>query len=195
VRLLLRVLFGLLVAAGVLVGGTLTGARFADGPLGIVAGGPLTAGELVSGAEPDWSFVRGLPTIELQLQEPPRSRTTWVLLHEGRLFVPSGYMQSWWGQLWKQWPPEAERDGLAIVRIAGKRYARTLVRIMDPALAHRADGGTEPQVRRRGQRRGSGVRCSLAVRAGAARRWTGLSACNASPSSARAPPGWPPLLN
>ena len=35
----------------------LVGARFADGPIGIVAGGPFRSGELVSGREPDWSFV------------------------------------------------------------------------------------------------------------------------------------------
>ena len=29
------------------------GARFADGPIAIIPGGPLEAGELVRGAEPD----------------------------------------------------------------------------------------------------------------------------------------------
>lgn len=133
-RKLLRVLGLLLVVVVALVAGILVLARFADGPVGILAGGPLRAGDLITGPEPDWSLVRDLPTIEMQLHAPPRSRTTWVLLHEGRMFVPSGYMQSWWGKLWKQWPPEAERDGRAIVRIAGKRHARTLVRITEPAL-------------------------------------------------------------
>ena len=33
------------------VGGLLVGARFADGPIAIIAGGPFTSGELVSGPE------------------------------------------------------------------------------------------------------------------------------------------------
>ena len=68
-------------------------------------------------------------TIELQLLEPPRSRLIWVVEHEGKIYVVSGYMGSAIGRLWKRWPVEAERDGRAIVRIGGKRYQRTLVRI------------------------------------------------------------------
>ena len=57
----------------------LVGARFADGPMGIVAGGPFRSGEMVSGQEPDWSFVRDVREVEFQLLDPPRSRTTWIL--------------------------------------------------------------------------------------------------------------------
>jgi hypothetical protein len=129
---LMRVLrwLGFLVLALVAVGGAIiVAARFSDGPMGLLAGGPLVAGELVSGAEPDWTFAKDIPTIEFQLLEPARSRTTWILEHEGRVYIPCGYMESTIGRLWKRWPIEAERDGRAIIRVDGKRYERQLVRI------------------------------------------------------------------
>ena len=46
---LLRVVVGLLALLLVVVVGLLVGARFADGPVAIVAGGPFTSGELVRG--------------------------------------------------------------------------------------------------------------------------------------------------
>ena len=53
--------------------------------------------------------------------------------HDGKLYVVSGYMGSFLGRLWKRWPAQAERDGRAVVRIEGKRYERTLVRIRSGA--------------------------------------------------------------
>ena len=109
----------------------LVGARFADGPIAIVAGGPFRSGDLVRGPEPDWSFVREVGEVEFQLLEPPRSRTTWILEHEGRAYIPCGYMTSSFGRLWKRWPIEAERDGRAILRVGSALYERELVRITD----------------------------------------------------------------
>ena len=37
--------------------------RFADGPNQVFSGGPLEAGELYAGPEPDWSFVSDVSTI------------------------------------------------------------------------------------------------------------------------------------
>ena len=126
----LFVAFGVLVLILVVaIGALVLSARTSDGPLGVFAGGPLVAGELVTGPEPDWSFAHDISTIELQLLDPPRSRTTWVVEHEGKIYVACGFMASAIGRLWKQWPLEAERDGRAIVRIEGKRYQRMLVRI------------------------------------------------------------------
>ena len=121
----LGILLAILLAA---VGVLLVAARFSDGPLGMIAGGPLVAGELVI-AEPDWTFARDVATVELQLLEPARSRTTWILESGGKVYIPSGYMNSTIGHYWKHWPLEAERDGRAVLRIAGKRYPRELVRI------------------------------------------------------------------
>ena len=103
--------------------------RFADGPNQVFSGGPLEAGELHTGAEPDWSFVSDVPTIELQLLDPPRSRRIWTTEYGGKLYVWSGYMGSTIGRLWKHWPIQAERDGRAVLRIDGVRYERQLVRI------------------------------------------------------------------
>ena len=103
--------------------------RFADGPNRLFSGGPLVAGELHAGPEPDWSFVRDIPTIELQMLDPPRSRRIWTTEYDGRLYVWSGYMSTTVGRWWKRWPVQAERDGRAVLRIDGKRYERRLVRI------------------------------------------------------------------
>jgi hypothetical protein len=136
VKALLRILGGVIGALALLVVVVLIGARFADGPLAIVAGGPFKTGELVTGPEPDWSFAHDVREVEFQLVEPPRSRTTWILEHEGRIFIPCGYMTTSWGRIWKKWPIEALKDGRAILRIDGKLYERTLVRIEDgPLLA------------------------------------------------------------
>lgn len=103
--------------------------RFADGPNRVFSGGPLEAGELHRGPEPDWAFVNEIPTIEMELEASGTSRRIWIASYEDRLYVWSGYMDSFVGQIWKQWPVQAERDGRAILRIDGRRYARQLRRI------------------------------------------------------------------
>jgi len=104
-------------------------ARFHDGPIGIVAGGPFASGELVTGPEPDWGFVRDIQEVEFQLRDPPRSRTTWILHHGGKAYIPCGYMTTWWGRLWKRWPLEAAKDPRIVLRIGDELYERRLVRI------------------------------------------------------------------
>ncbi len=124
-----------LLSVALLIALLLFGTRFADGPIEILAGGPFTSGEIVTGPEPDWSFVRDTPTIEFQLENPARSRTTWIIEHEGKIYIPCGYMTTTWGKIWKRWPIEAERDGRAILRVDGKLYARHLLRVKTgPAL-------------------------------------------------------------
>ncbi len=124
---LLSLALGLILAIALL----LFGMRFAEGPYGIVPGGEFTSGELYRGPEPDWSFVKDRGEVEFQLLDPARSRTTWIVEHEGRIYIPCGYMNSTWGRLWKQWPIEAEKDGRAVLRIDGVLYDRELVRIKD----------------------------------------------------------------
>ena len=120
------------------IGSLLVVARFHDGPLGIVAGGPLRSGELVTTPpEPDWGFTHDLQTIEFQLMSPARSRTTWILEVDGHIYIPCGYMTSTVGKLWKHWPIEAEHDGRAVLRIDGKRYPRLLVRIQHGPIVDR----------------------------------------------------------
>jgi len=120
------------------IGAVFLAARFHDGPFGIVAGGPLTSGDLVTPPpEPDWTFVHDVPTVEFQLLSPARSRTTWILELDGRIYIPCGYMNSAVGRLWKHWPIEAEHDGRAILRVDGKRYPRQLVRIQSGPTVER----------------------------------------------------------
>ena len=67
----LFVVIGVLVLIPVVAFGTLAvSARTSDGPSAVFVGGPLVAGELVTGPEPDWSFARDIGTIELQLARP-----------------------------------------------------------------------------------------------------------------------------
>ena len=106
-------------------------ARFGDGPTAILPGGPLETGELHTGPEPDWSFARDIAEMEFQLVEPPVSRTIWLQVVDGKLYIVSGYMNSTVGKLWKQWPHHAEKDPRAVIRIDGKRYERKIVRL-DP---------------------------------------------------------------
>lgn len=103
--------------------------RFADGPNRVFSGGAFTSGELHTGPEPDWSFVNPIPTIEMQLLAPPTSRRIWIVEHENKVYVWSGYMGSTVGQLWKSWPGQAQQDGRAIIRIDGVLYERELQRI------------------------------------------------------------------
>lgn len=103
--------------------------RFADGPNRVFSGGELVSGELYQGAEPDWSFVNEIDTLELQLLDPVQSRRIWTASADGKIYVWSGYMNSTMGKLWKSWPAQAERDGRAVLRIDGVRYERQLVRI------------------------------------------------------------------
>ena len=130
--LLRRVLIavGVVILVPVVALGTLAVASgSADPPSAFFGGGPLVDGELVTGPEPDWSFVGDVGVVDLQLVDPPRSRVVWIADHDGKLYVVSGYMGSFLGRLWKRWPVQAERDGRAVLRIEGKRYERTLVRI------------------------------------------------------------------
>ena len=111
--------------------GTVFAMRFADGPAGLIAGGAFTSGAPHQGGEPDWTFLKNRLEVEFQLLDPPRSRTTWIVEHEGRIYIPCGYMNTDWGRAWKQWPIEAERDGRAILRVDGTLYERQLVRIKE----------------------------------------------------------------
>jgi len=133
-RSVLRIMGALLALLLVAIAVLLVGARFADGPIAIIAGGPFTSGELRSGPEPDWSFVHDVREVEFQILEPARSRTTWILAHEGKAYIPCGYMTTWWGKLWKQWPHEAEKDPRILLRIGDALYERKLVRIQEGPL-------------------------------------------------------------
>ena len=114
----------------VLVGALLFSARFLDGPIAIVSGGPFTSGE-VTPAPDDWSFLIDRPEIEFQTLSPATSRTVWLSAHDNRLFLVSGYMTTGYGSIWKQWPHYLENDDRVILRIDGKLYEQKLQRVMN----------------------------------------------------------------
>lgn len=128
-KMVLKSLLGFVLVVVVIVAGVLFTARFADGPWGIIAGGEFTTGEAYQGPEPDWSMLKDTATVEFQSLDPARSRTTWIVVHDGRIFIPCGYMTTTWGRIWKQWPIEAEKDGRIILRANGNLYERNIVRI------------------------------------------------------------------
>jgi hypothetical protein len=107
-------------------------ARFHDGPIGPFPGGALVSGEAVATPVTDWSFASSIQTLELEVSpEKPRSVTTWFLVLDGTLYVPSG------GAARKTWPALVERDGRVRVRLDGKIYALQATRVNDPAIAKR----------------------------------------------------------
>ena len=85
---------------------------FSDGPTEIFPGGDFTSGKLVTG-EPDWSFAKNLSNVEFQTMNPVSSRTTFIMIQDNRVFIPSGYMTTWWGKIWKQWPYQARLSSSA----------------------------------------------------------------------------------
>lgn len=112
-----------------LVGLLFVVARFHDGPLGLVPGGPLVAGEVASQPVADWAFA-DVETIEMQLESQSTSRTTWILVSGGRAFIPAS-LSFPPGKTWHQ---RADADGRAWLRIAGRRLPVTLTRVEDEAL-------------------------------------------------------------
>ncbi|MCH7815930.1 MAG: hypothetical protein IIC60_05090 [Proteobacteria bacterium] len=104
--------------------------RFHDGPIEIFSGGAFKTGELTA-APDDWSFLKDRALIEFQTMDPVTSRTVWLGVHDQRLFVVSGYMNTGYGAIWKHWPHYLDNDDRVILRIDGKLYERRLQRIMD----------------------------------------------------------------
>lgn len=106
--------------------------RNGDGPSILFPGGAFVTGEVYSGPEPDWRFTDDIPVIELQIDEPLSSRRTFIMESDGRVYVPSGYMRSFLGRIWKDWAFEAaEGDGSGAIRINGIIYPRRLVRVTE----------------------------------------------------------------
>lgn len=122
---------GIVIIALVLaIGLFLISMRFRDGPMEVFSGGPFKTGELAA-APADWSYLRDRDTIEFQTMNPATSRTVWLAVHDRRLFLVSGYMNTSYGGIWKQWPHYLEDDDRIILRIDGNLYEQRLERIME----------------------------------------------------------------
>ena len=123
----LGILFGTLALA---LSVFLLGMRCTDGPIAVFTGGPFSTG-ILAAAPTDWTYLTDRDLIEFQTMDPPRSRTVWLAVHEGRLFIVSGYMNSVPGAIWKQWPYYLEDDDRIILRIDGNLYEQRLERFME----------------------------------------------------------------
>jgi hypothetical protein len=123
----------LVFGAAVVVAAIFAAARFHDGPLELIPGGPLEAGDFVTEPVRDWSFARDIATIELQLYRDETSRTVWILVDGKNGYIPCslGFPP------FKNWHKRADRDGRAILRIDGKKYRVAMKRIDDAAVIAR----------------------------------------------------------
>ncbi|MFP6655858.1 MAG: hypothetical protein VCB25_09535 [Myxococcota bacterium] len=155
---MLRIILQIIGVLVLLLGLTLITLRIdnrnADGPSILFPGGALVSGDLHRGSEPNWSFTDDVFTIELQLEDPLSSRRIFIMESANKVYVPSGYMRSTLGRLWKDWAFQAdEGDGLAIARISGVRYERQLTRVTEESviagvankLAQKYSGGRTPE--------------------------------------------------
>jgi len=104
--------------------------RYHDGPFEAVAGGPFVSGEMTT-APDDWTFLLNRETIQFQTLTPAVSRTIWMVVHDGRLFLSSGSMNTAITSRLKRWPYAIESDDRVIVRFDGKLYAQRFQRIND----------------------------------------------------------------
>jgi hypothetical protein len=141
--------WGLRIVVGVLalVALVFFAARLHDGPLGPIPGGALASGPEVTEPVADWSFATDVGEIELQLASQGRSRTTWILVHEGQAYVPCslGFPPG------KSWYRDALEDGRAVLRIEGRRYPVTLTKVDDAAAEAMADTMRAEVTRKYGQ--------------------------------------------
>ena len=107
-----------------------------DGPIEIFSGGAFKSGTPMSNIAPDWPSLKDKQTIQVQSIKPERSRTTWFAVIDERAFVPSGYMNTKIGKIWKQWPKHTEQDPRSKIRIDGRIYDTQLLRLTadDPLI-------------------------------------------------------------
>ena len=124
---------GFVVLIGAVTIGTLRIQRSsADGATVVFPGGEMMAGELHTGAEPNWNFTDDIFTIELQLNDPMATRRIFILESEGKIYVVSGYMKSFLGKIWKEWAFDAdEGNDEGVLRVNNVRYPRQLIRIKE----------------------------------------------------------------
>ncbi len=99
----------------------------ADGPVGILAGGPLRSGELVTLPDLDWNSLDALHDLELEIVGEGRSRTLWFSVHEGVPYVACD-LDCVGGRL-TRWPQQIELDDRIVLRIDGKRIEGRLVHV------------------------------------------------------------------
>ena len=125
--------FGTIVAAMVLFFAYM---RFHDGPVEFIpwftisTGGPFRSGELVASPD-DWTFLKDREEIEMETLNLGTTKTIWISVVNGRMFIASGRRNTWIGQLWKQWPQRVDEDDRIILRVDDKLYEQRLLPITE----------------------------------------------------------------
>lgn len=112
------------------VGAVGTCARWRGGPIGPIPGGAL-AGTFAT--EPlDVTRVAEASHLALQVNPAaPRSVTTWVVVVDGRVFVPAAFADR------KVWPQIAASDPRVVIRVADELFERTARRVTEVELLAR----------------------------------------------------------
>ncbi len=118
-------------------------ARFSDGPISVFPGGPLVSGVPTKYGTVEWDRVDPIRELELQLENPPRSRITRFLVYEGAPYIPCAFCTN---RLLKRWPRELQQDDRVILRVDG--------------CSSRAGPGTYPMTRPNTWQRGVLTRSS-----------------------------------
>ncbi|MFM1896085.1 MAG: hypothetical protein RLZZ385_1159 [Pseudomonadota bacterium] len=125
-----------IIGIGLLVGAGYGMMRIHDGPVEffpwftISIGGPFRSGT-VTPSPASWDFIRDRQEIEIQTLNPTTSRTVWVPVVDGKLYIVSGYMTSALGRLWKQWPHYLAEDDRILIRVDDAIYEQRLRRITE----------------------------------------------------------------
>jgi hypothetical protein len=117
---------GVALILAVLAGGALL-LRRADGPVGVLAGGPLRSGEQVDLADLDWEALDALHALELEIVRTGRSRTLWFSVHDGVAYVACD-LDCVGGRL-TRWPQAIEHDDRVVIRIDGRRVEARLTHV------------------------------------------------------------------
>ena len=123
-----------------MIGVAYGGMRLSDGPVEffpwftISIGGAFRSGEVVASPE-NWDFLKEREEMEIQTYNPNTSRTLWVPVVDGKLYIVSGYMNSTIGRLWKQWPTYIEQDNRILIRVDDNIYEQRLNRITEGPIA------------------------------------------------------------
>jgi hypothetical protein len=104
----------------------------ACGPVGPIPGGPLWGEEVIDPVD-DWSFAGSYRELQLETRpEAPYSVNVWCVVHEGRLYIPSGKPKR------KQWVHYLLEDDHVRLRVGKAIYLTRAVRVSDPDERRRA---------------------------------------------------------
>jgi len=113
-----------LVALAICTGWLATG--LLDGPWGMVSGGRLE-GPAVGCETARWEDFAATRELELEVRpENPRSMTTWLVVHEGALYIPADFLTPW-----KRWPHQVLADDRVRIRLGRQIFECSVERVAD----------------------------------------------------------------